>query len=100
MVVETGKAPLSECDNTDDHGGLRWKQRRARQAVEARVTTLRQRNRFARYRDASAARHEQMEQDRTPSVCLHHPELARQAAGEPSGHRAIDWGDDNRNRPE
>src|SRR5580704_7088239 len=64
MVVEAGKDPLSERDNADHHGGLWWKQRRASQAVEARVATLRQRNRPGRDCHASAARHEQMEQDR------------------------------------
>ena len=30
-----------------------------------------------------------MEQDRAPAVRLHHPELARQTAGQPSGHRQL-----------
>ena len=35
--------------------------------------------------------HQQVEQDRTPIVFLHQPELARQALGEPRGHCEFDF---------
>src|ERR1700675_711721 len=38
-----------------------------------------------------------MEQDRAPAVLIHHPELARQTAGQLSRHRRSDRGDDHAN---
>jgi transposase len=38
------------------------------------------------------ARHQQVEQDRTPPVLLHQSELARPAVGQPRGHRESDRG--------
>ena len=46
------------------------------------------------------ARHQQVEQDRASPVQLHHPELARQAAGQPSGHRQPDRQHDDAHRPD
>ena len=46
-----------------------------------------------------AARHQQVEQNRTPAFLLHQPELARQAARQLPGHRRIDLGHHHQNRP-
>ena len=46
------------------------------------------------------ARHQQVEQDRASAVLVHHPELARQAAGQPRGHRQPDRRHDHRSRPD
>ena len=51
------------------------------------------------HRLPSAARHQQVEPDRASPVRLHHPELARQAAGQPPGHRPADRRPRHRNRP-
>jgi Rhodopirellula transposase DDE domain len=40
-----------------------------------------------------------VEQNRTPALLLHQPELARQAARRLPGHRRIDLGDHHQNRP-
>ena len=45
-------------------------------------------------------RHQQVEQDRAPAVRLHHPELARQAVGQPPGDRATDRQHRDRHRPD
>src|SRR5450759_3298557 len=39
-----------------------------------------------------------MEQDRAPAVLVHHPELARQTAGQLSRHRLFDRRDNHANR--
>jgi hypothetical protein len=36
---------------------------------------------------------------RTPALLLHQPELARQAARQPAGHRRIDLGDHHHHQP-
>src|SRR6266403_1440519 len=46
-----------------------------------------------------ASRHQQVEQNRTPALLLHQPELARQAARQLPGHRRIDLGHHHQNRP-
>ena len=46
------------------------------------------------------ARHQQMEQDRAPAVLVHHPELARQAAGQLPDDRATDRRNHNPHRIE
>ena len=56
----------------DHHRRLRRQQRRAGQAVEARTPALRRRDRTESDGRSSAARHQQMEQDRAPPVRLHH----------------------------
>ena len=48
------------------------------------------RTRHADHRLPPAARHQQMEQDRASPVLVHHQELARQTARQPSGHRPAD----------
>jgi hypothetical protein len=53
----------------------------ASEALEARIATLRQRDRSGDRCHPFAARHHYMEQDRAPSVRCHHHELAWQAAG-------------------
>src|ERR1700730_12121194 len=45
-------------------------------AVEDRIAEVRRRNRAAHYRLPLSAWHQQVEQNRTPPVQLHHPELA------------------------
>jgi hypothetical protein len=45
-----------------------------------------------------AAGNQQMEQDRAPTVLVHHPELARQTAGQLSRHRRFDRADDHAKR--
>ncbi len=68
-----------------------WRQQRAEgEAMEARTPMPRQRDWPEDHRDAPAARHQQVEQDRASPVRLHHHELARQATAEPSGDRAAD----------
>ena len=54
------------------------------------LQTLRQRNRPGHHRRPPPARHQQMEPDRASALRLHHAELARQAAGQPPGHRPAD----------
>ena len=100
LVVQAWPGALSRCHVPDDHRRLRRQQRRAGQAVEARIAALRQRDRPEGDRGSSAARHQQMEPDRAPPVRLHHHELARQAAGQPPGDRPADRLDHDRNRPQ
>jgi len=95
-----GQARLPQCHVSDDHRRLRRQQRGAGQAMEARVAGLCQRNRSERDSRSPATWHQQMEQDRAPPVRIHHHELARQAAGQPSGHCPADRIDNNRNRSE
>jgi hypothetical protein len=47
-----------------------------------------------------APRHQQVEQDRASPVLVHHRQLARQTAHQPSGHRPIDRRNDNEDRSE
>ena len=82
-----------------DHRRLRRQQWRSRAAVEARTAGLRRRNRAVDHRRPSAARHQQMEPHRAPAVRLHHPELARQAAGQPRGHHPADRQHHHEHRP-
>ena len=84
-----------------DHHRRWWRQQwLAPAAVEDRAATPRQRARH-RYRSASfAAWNQQVEQDRTPSVLIHHHELEGQAAGQLPRYRRPDRGNDNQDRPD
>jgi hypothetical protein len=90
---------LSERHQAADHRRRRRQQRLARPVVEARAAEPRRRSR-PRYRGPSpAARNQQVEQDRAPSLLLHQPELARQAARQLPRHRRADRRDHHQNRP-
>ena len=57
-------------------------------------------NRAGHRRASPSAGHQQMEQDRTPPVLVHQPELAREALGQLSRDRRSDRRDNDKNRPE
>jgi hypothetical protein len=76
-------ATLSRGAATYDHRRLRRQQWCARASVEARTARPSRRTPDRDQRLPSAAGHQQMEPHRAPHVRLHHPELARQAAGQP-----------------
>ena len=82
LVAEAGPGTLSQCQPAGDHGGLRRQQWLAGEAMETRAAAFRQLGRAENNGDPPAARHQQVESDRASSVRLHHPELARQAAGQ------------------
>jgi hypothetical protein len=73
-------------------------QRQPGPTLEARIADARQRTRNRDHCPSSAARHEQMEQDRAPPVLVHHPKLARTAPRQLSHHRATHRRHHHRNR--
>ena len=100
LVAATGRGTLPRRQAAADHRRLRRQQRRARAAVEGRTADAGRRDRARDHRLPPPARHQQVEQDRAPPVRLHHPELARQAAGQPSGHRPADRRHHHPHRPD
>src|SRR6202011_5599576 len=73
-----------------DHRRWRRQQRLAGTAVETRTAEAGQRTRPRHRGQPPAARHQQVEQDRTPPLLLHQPELARQTTRQLSRHRRAD----------
>ena len=67
-----------------DHRRLRRLKRQPHPAVEDRAAAPGRRHRPCDQRLPLPARHQQVEQDRAPPVQLHHHELARQAADQPT----------------
>src|SRR6266478_1627517 len=74
-------------------GWGRRQQRLAGAVVETRTTEAGQRARPRHHGLPPAARHQQVEQNRTPALLLHQPELARQATRQLSGDPRIKSGD-------
>src|SRR5262245_50772338 len=64
--------------------------------VEVRATDARRRDQVGHNRRPPPARDQQTEPDRASAVCLHHAELARQAAPHPSGDRQYEYEDQDR----
>ena len=87
-------------DATAHHRRLRRQQRRPPPPLEVRAAELSPtRPGSGHHRRPSPARHQQVEPHRASPVRLHHPELARQAAGQSRGHRPADRQHDHRYRP-
>ena len=97
---QLGQSPLPRGQATGHHRRLRRQQRCPGAAVEARVAALRQRDRPGGHRGTPAAGDQQVEPHRAPPVCRHLAELARQTAGQPSGHRPADRRHDDADRPD
>jgi len=68
---------------TADSGGSK---RRTGETVEVGIAETGRRNRVGDFGLSLPAGHEQVEQDRTPAVLFHQPELARQTANQSRGH--------------
>ena len=75
-------------------------QRIAGAAVETRTAEAGQRVRHRHRGQPSAARHQQVEQNRAPALLFHQSELARQATRQLSRHRRADLGYYHQNRPD
>src|ERR1700737_1791107 len=90
LVAADGFCPLSRCQASYHHRRRGRQQWSAAAAVEGRTAEARGRTRSRHHRLPSAARHQQVEQDRAPPLLVHYPELARQAARQPPNHRSAD----------
>ena len=80
---EMGQAALSTCHGVVDHGGRRRQQQSSLATVESVAARVGGRVGDEVVRLSLSTRHEQMEQDRTSPVQLHHQELARPPPGQP-----------------
>jgi hypothetical protein len=81
-VAEDGGATLSQCPGGDDYSGRRRQQRGTLAVVEDGVAGVGGRVGVAVAGVPLPAGNEQVEQDRTSAVLLHHAELAGPTAGE------------------
>ena len=86
LVALDGHAQLSASEAPVDHGRFRRQQRRPGAVVEMGTAETGRRNRAGNRRLSFPARHQQVEQDRTPAFLFHQPELAGQAAHQSRGH--------------
>ena len=85
-----GAGALPECHHPHDHRRLRWLQRLPHALVENGTAVPGRPDRPADPRPALSPRHQQVEQNRTSPVLIHHSELARQTPGEPPGDHQLD----------
>src|SRR5271169_5962842 len=85
-----GNARYPQAQRLTYHGRLLRPQRRPRPPLETRTSTLCRRDRPLRNRRSPAARYQQVEPHRAPPLCLHLPELAWQATGQPPSHYPTD----------
>jgi len=92
-----GRPAYPEATRPADHRRRRRRQWFALADLESRTAKAGQRNR-ATYRGMSfPAGNQRVEQDRTPSVLLHHPRLAWKASPQLSDNRQFDCGDHHQN---
>ncbi len=99
LVAPPRPQALPRRHDADDHRRLRRLKRQPHTAVEDRAATPRRRYRPADHGLPSAARHEQVEQNRAPPVQLHQPQLARPTTRIATGHRQPHRRDDLDRRP-
>src|SRR5712672_4202367 len=90
LVATARQRALSRGSTPHHHGRLWRQQRRPRPPLETRTSTLCRRDRPRRNRRPPAARYQQVEPHRAPPLCLHLPELAWQATGQPPSHDPTD----------
>ena len=93
-----GSRGLSQSRQAAHHGRLRREQRRPRAALETGIAEAGRRDRTGDLDLPLAAGDQQVEQDRTPAVLLHQPELARQTFGQSSSDRQSHCGDHDQDR--
>ena len=96
---DDGAPGLSPRPAAADHGRRRREQRRPRAVVEGGAAETGRPPAPADRGVPLPARHQQVEQDRTPPVLLHQSELAGPAVGQPRGHRESDRRDDDPDGP-
>src|SRR5215510_2872299 len=83
LVELDGSTKLSRGETSVDHRGFRRQQRRSGTVVEMGTAATGRRNGLGDFGVPFSTRHQQVEQDRTSSVLLYQPELARQTLGQP-----------------
>ncbi len=98
-VDADGPRAISERKEPAPHRRRRRLQRFTRALVESRTTKARQRTRPFHHGVSPAAGHKQMGQDRASSVFVHHHQLARPTACQPSSDRSTDRSDHHQDWP-
>ena len=93
-----GQSSLSRGHPPADHRRRRWQQRFSLKALENRIAKTGRRNRAADRGLSLPARNQQVEQDRTSALLLHHPKLARKASPKLPDNRQSDRRDHYHNR--
>ena len=89
---DPGTNALSKSQPSDDHRRWRRQQRTPRPSMESRTANLGQCAPPSHHGLPSAARHQQMEQNRTSPLFLYHAQLARKAPAQLQNHRPADRG--------
>ena len=95
----TRPGPLPSGQTAADHRRLWRQQRRAGALWKTELQALADQTGLSITVAHLPPGHQQMEPHRAPPVRLHHPELARQALADPSGHRPTDRQHHDQNRP-